>query len=394
MKQGYVRLGDICTACGGYTPQPSLLFEDGPIPYFKVSDMNREGNNPVLHHTDLFLKEAKKTFPAGAVVFPKNGGAVYTNKKRILSAPSVVDLNTGVAIPREDLINESYFFYFFSSIDFRKFVKEGTLPVLRIKELCDLPLYLPPLPEQQRIVEFLDTEFAKIDALKANAEKNLQHAKDLFQAALKEELTPKEGWKTKKLGEVCNIFGRIGFRGYTTKDIVSSPEEGAISLSPSNIQDGRMDYSKCTYISWYKYEESPEIMISNGDILLVKTGSSYGKSALVERLPHEATINPQFVVLKEMKVNNKFLAYQIRTKRAKDEFDKFVSGTAIPTFSQAKLSGLHIFIPPLPEQTEIVSRLDAISECCKTLQTNYERTIALCDDMKQALLRKAFNGEL
>ena len=196
----------------------------------------------------------------------------------------------------------------------------------------------------------------------------------------------KEGWKMVKLGEICEIFGRIGFRGYTTKDIVQSPKDGAISLSPSNIQNGKMDYSKCTYISWYKYNESPEIMISNGDILLVKTGSSYGKSALVEHLPHEATINPQSVVLKNFKIYNKFLAYQIRTKRIKDEFDKFVSGTAIPTFSQAKLSEVLICLPPLEEQHRIVSILYASFEKIDALKKNAEENLKNAKALFQQVL--------
>ena len=196
----------------------------------------------------------------------------------------------------------------------------------------------------------------------------------------------KDGWKMVKLGEVCEIFGRIGFRGYTTKDIVQSPKDGAISLSPSNIQNGKMDYSTCTYISWYKYNESPEIMISNGDILLVKTGSSYGKSALVEHLPHEATINPQSVVLKNFKIYNKFLAYQIRTKRIKDEFDKFVSGTAIPTFSQAKLSEVLICLPPLEEQHRIVSILDASFEKIDALKKNAEENLKNAKALFQQVL--------
>ena len=196
----------------------------------------------------------------------------------------------------------------------------------------------------------------------------------------------KEGWRMVKLGDVCEIFGRIGFRGYTTKDIVSSSDEGAISLSPANIQDGKMDYSKCTYISWFKYEESPEIMIFNGDILLVKTGSSYGKSALVEKLPHKATINPQSVVLKNFKINNKFLAYQLRTQRIKDEFDRFVSGTAIPTFSQAKLSEVLICYPPLEEQHRIVSILDATFEKIDKLKANAEENLKNAKALFQQVL--------
>ena len=137
-----------------------------------------------------------------------------------------------------------------------------------------------------------------------------------------------------------------------------------------------MDYSKCTYISWFKYEESPEIKIFDGDILLVKTGSSYGKSALVENLPHAATINPQSVVLKNMKINTRFFAYQLRTYRVRDEFDKFVSGTAIPTFSQAKLSTVSIYFPSEEEQQRIVSRLDSLSAHVRELEEVTQKTIA------------------
>ena len=77
-------------------------------------------------------------------------------------------------------------------------------------------------------------------------------------------------WRWVRLEEVASIYGRIGFRGYTTQDLVSEGD-GAITLSPSNIVDAKMDYSSCTYISWQKYEESPEIKIKNDDILLVKT---------------------------------------------------------------------------------------------------------------------------
>jgi len=213
---------------------------------------------------------------------------------------------------------------------------------LDFKGYVSICVKYPSLSEQQRIVALLDAEFAKIDALKANAEKNLQNAKDLFQAALKKELEPKEGWKKKTIKDVCSIFGRIGYRGYTRNDLVDNAVDGAITLSPSNIVDNEMVYDKVTYISWFKYEESPEIMIFDDDILLVKTGSSYGKCALVKNLPHKATINPQFVVLKNININRGFLSYYLRTPYSKARFDEFVSGTAIPTFSQASLGNMAI----------------------------------------------------
>ena len=71
------------------------------------------------------------------------------------------------------------------------------------------------------------------------------------------------------LSDLCVIKGRIGYRGYTTEDIVKRGD-GAIALSPSNI-DGKLVYNDDTYISWDKYNESPEIMVKVGDIIFVKT---------------------------------------------------------------------------------------------------------------------------
>lgn len=279
--------------------------------------------------------------------------------------------------------------------DFYRYIeplqKGANYPAVTDKIVKQFQIPIPALAEQQQIVSFLDSEFEKIDALKANAETQLQAAKDLFQKALKEMLTPKDGWEEKKLGEVGNICGRIGFRGYTTKDMVNSPLEGAITLSPSNIQDGEMNYSKCQYISWFKYEESPEIMVQDEDVLIVKTGSSYGKSALVRNLPHKATINPQFVVIKDIKINNSLFAYLIKTPWVQKCFDDFVAGTAIPTFSQANLSKVELSFPVNNiEQTKIVAHLDTLSAKIKQLEKNYSETITLCNDLKQSLLKRIF----
>ena len=102
-----------------------------------------------------------------------------------------------------------------------------------------------------------------------------------------------EEWEVSKLEQYVDIFGRIGFRGYTTNDIVNEGE-GAISYSPSNIIDYSVIDNNNTYISWSKYDESPEIQIKTGDVLYVKTGSSYGKTGIVNKLSNKATINPHW----------------------------------------------------------------------------------------------------
>ena len=320
------------------------------------------------------------------------GRAVQYSKKE--NETIIHGMNLLRLVPTKDVLSSFLVYQFYTAFFRNQIVSISHQSVnqasFNTTNLKNLKLKVPPLSEQQSIVDYLDSAFAKIDAIKTNAEKALNEAKALFQASLKEMLEPKEGWEEKTLGEICDIFGRIGFRGYTTKDLVQSPSDGAISLSPSNIQDGKMDYSKLTYISWFKYEESPEIKIFNGDILLVKTGSSYGKSALVQGLPHEATINPQSVVLKNCKINNAFFAYQLRTSRVLDEFNRFVSGTAIPTFSQAKLSTVSIQYPSNDEQQSIVDYLDSLKSKVDRLQENYDKISQECDALKQAILRQVF----
>ena len=202
-----------------------------------------------------------------------------------------------------------------------------------------------------------------------------------------------EGWEWCNLGLITDVFGRIGFRGYTKNDLVAKGK-GAITLSPSNIIDNKMDYSSCTYISWAKYEESPEIMIHNNDILLVKTGSSYGKSAFVEDLPEKATINPQFVVLKETRINPQFLCYFLQSNYAKVNFDKLVVGTAIPTFSQANLNAMYIAFPGINEQKRIVNKILELLKYIDTINDEKKCLQSVILQTKSKILDLAIHGKL
>ena len=191
-------------------------------------------------------------------------------------------------------------------------------------------------------------------------------------------------WILKPIGEVCQIFGRIGFRGYTVNDIVKE-SEGALSISPSNIQDNKIDFKKCTYISWFKYEESPEIKIFNGDILLVKTGSTFGKTAIIKGLPIKATINPQLVVLKQVKIDNYYLAYTMMFNVVQNQIITAIAGGAIPTLSQQLVSKFKIPLPPTKaEQTAIATALNDSD----ALITQLEKLIAKKKAIKQGAMQE------
>ena len=170
-----------------------------------------------------------------------------------------------------------------------------------------------------------------------------------------QELCP-NGVEYKTLGEISEIKGRIGFRGYTRADQVDKGN-GAISLSPSNIIDGDIDFETCTYISWSKYDESPEIMVSKGDIIFCKT-ASVGKTALVKHLPEKATINPQLVLIKNIKCNSAYLSYVLKTPHFQSQVYKIKGLGTIPTISQKDFQELSVPVPPLEVQCEIVRILD------------------------------------
>ena len=155
-----------------------------------------------------------------------------------------------------------------------------------------------------------------------------------------------------------------------------------------------MDFGKCTYISWAKYNESPEIMVQCGDILLVKTGSSYGKCAFVKDLPKEATINPQFVVLKHTQIDSKYLTCVLQSSYARQCYDDFVLGTAIPTFTQVVLGNMYIPLPSIAEQKRIVDSIEDWSAFIEQLEFG---RLKLQDTIKQAkskILDLAIHGKL
>lgn len=194
-------------------------------------------------------------------------------------------------------------------------------------------------------------------------------------------------WKEVRLGDVCEIYGRIGFRGYTTNDLVDTPKEGAISLSPKNIINGELNLDKCTYIKWDKYYESPEIMINPNEIIITKTGSSVGRTTFVRRVVHPMTLNPQLVVLKNISENAEFLSYYIKSALFQSVLKSIVVGSAIPTLSQKNLANLIINVPKeVAYQHRIASILSSLD---RKIELNNKINADL-EEMAQAIFKNWF----
>ena len=265
---------------------------------------------------------------------------------------------------------EGKFLYYYLTTKTEFFRKKAKANSVKLPQLCvaDTDDYLVPYPslqEQKRIVGILDTFTASIDNLKeqiAQRRKQFEYYRDQLL-----DLEGKEGVEMKKLGEVCDIKGRIGFRGYTREDQVGKGE-GALTLTATNIVNQHINYQNNTYITWEKYYESPEIMVNEEDIIVCQRGS-IGKIAMVVNLKEKATINPQLLLLKNIKCNNRFLIHYLLCRFFQEALNKIIGHGTVQMIAQKDLKELQIpLITNSREQQRIVSILDTFEASIQNLE--------------------------
>lgn len=330
--------------------------------------------------------------------------------------PTFAGYHTIIARPKYDY-NYRFIAYFFDSLEYRTQIQREVvgIKVFSITQaiLKNTNLILPTVQEQTTIASFLDRKTAEIDQIIANKQKLIALYEEEKQAIINHAVTKgldpnvkmkdsgvewlgeiPEGWEVKRIRQVAKIFGRIGYRGYTVADLV--PEgEGAITISPSNMKEYHMDFNSCTYLSWEKYEESPEIKINNGDLLFVKTGSTYGKTSYVSNLPMEATINPQIIVFKEINCNSKLLWYNLKSENILFQVEGTVVGGTIPTISQAKISNYYFPITPeLKEQQFIVEYIEKECSRLDAIISKFNKQIDLLQEYRTTLISEVVTGKI
>ncbi len=195
-------------------------------------------------------------------------------------------------------------------------------------------------------------------------------------------------WEQRKLGGLVKLNGRIGFRGYTEEDIISKEEGGILTFSPTNIVDNRLN-TRCknTYITRYKYDESPEIKIHNGDILFVKTGSTLGKSALVTGLFEDATLNPQIVVMRVQSGEEQFFAVALTTLTILQQVNAAKIGGAVPTLTETKIKDFDIKVPKSNDEKLMIGQFFRNLD---NLITLHQRKLEKLKNIKKSLLEKMF----
>jgi len=333
---------------------------DKSIPSMIVSASDKKRQSCTVEEGDIFVTPSSETIDDighSAVVTETIPNAVYSYhimRYRLF---------------QKNMLLSYYINYSFDTDSVKKQILQKAQGLTRFglskDKFSSIIIPIPSLEEQERIVGILDTFTAAIDNLKKQIEERRKQYEFYRDQLL--DLEGKPGVEPKTLGEVCDIRGRIGFRGYTRNDQVDEGQ-GALSLSPGNIVNSKIFYNNSTFITWDKYEESPEIKIFNNDILLCKTGSTVGKVVVIENLPCKATINPQLVVLKNISINKKLLFYLLGTYKVQSTVKALAGVGSVPNISQAKLGGIELLIPPISQQQQIVEKLDAFESSIANLE--------------------------
>ena len=240
----------------------------------------------------------------------------------------------------------------------------GSRKAKRIHEetFLNMPMQAPIKSEQEKIAKTLNSLNNTIQLHERKYEELTIIKQALLQKLFpkKDEIKPEvryenfsDAWEQRKLGEVVNLRGRIGFRGYKQTDLVDKGQ-GAISFSPADIDEfGNVLNCNNKYISWAKYDESPEIQIAQGDILFTKT-ASIGKIGYITKLREKATINPQIALITPLKnENGYFIFLSLRLDQFTKKVRNIIGGSSVPTLSQEKLKLLTFMYPDTSEQKEI-----------------------------------------
>ena len=368
---------------------------DGDIPWCRIEDiegryLNGSKSGKMVTH-ELAEKMNMHLCPKGTVISACS--ASIGNQ-----AITTVDCYTNqtfiglVADPK--ILNNIYLYYFLESQKSAlcELGMGATIKYISQDKYKRMQIPIPSLSEQQRIVDILDEAFEKIDVLKANAEQNLQDAKALFQAALREELEPKDGWKTVCIGDIAEIKG--GKRVPKGYKLETTPTGYPYIRVADFNENGSVDTDDIHYISKEVHNAIKRYIITTEDIYISIAGT-IGKSGIIPEELNGANLteNACRLVLKG-NLNNKYIYYCTINKTFKKQISKLTMQAAQPKLAITRLATATLNIPSRKDQDRIVEVLNNLNDRCKALQTNYDKTLTLCDDLKQALLRKAFNGEL
>ena len=396
MKSGWVikKLGEVCELIGGGTPSiHESSYYGGNIPWATVRDMNCR----VIEKTERTItrkgleNSASNVIPAGNVIISTHVGL---GKVCFVAQDTAINQDLKGVIPLADTIQRSFLYYWFLSIA-EYLEKSGTGSTVRGVKLDfvkNLEFPVPSLPEQKRIVAKIDAAFEKIDKLKANAERNLANAKELFQSALDEAMRPKKGWVEKRLGEHYTItsskrvfkdqWKNSGVPFYRAREIVRLARDGYV--------DNELFISEEMFKEYGEKYGLPRV----DDIMITGVGT-LGVCYVVKEDDRFYFKDGNIIWLKKnsRELDSRFVEYCFLTDAVKKQVHAN-HGTTVGTYTIEMAKATVVYAPSIEEQVSIANDCNLFRESFVRLQQNYTRQIADCAEMRQSVLRDAFEGRL
>lgn len=388
----WVRLGAIAEIVTGGTPSKKHPeYYGGNFPFYKPSDLDQ--GRLTYDASEYLSEEGKKV----SRIIHKNSTAVCCigsiGKCGYLMCEGTTNQQINSAIPK---INSLCLYYYLCTENFVQnllsMASATTIAIVNKSKMESCAFPLPPLSEQQRIVERIEELFAKLD----EAKERLQEVADSFAVrkaailhkAFTGELTKQwrcengvsdESWEEKKLGEVVLLLSGQDFPPAK----YNSDGNGIPYITGASNFDN-------THVLINRWTDEPSVIAQKNDVLLVCKGSGYGKTIIADF--KEAHIARQIMALRVKEIiDNKLLLYYLRNK---NRFIKEQGQGLIPGLSRKVILSLTINLPTLPEQHEIVRLIDDLLAREHKAQQATEQALASIDLMKKSILARAFRGEL
>ena len=393
MKKGweYKKLMDVCDFQGGSQPPKSQWIEHECPGYIRMLQIRDFTQSRMVKPEYIKITDKIRVCNSDDIMIGRYGASVGKILTGLSGAYNVALMRS---IPNEEIISKDFLKYYLKSYVFQDFLKNSignraAQAGFSKEDLSPLLIPVPPLSEQQRIVSYLDSAFAKIDAVAKNAEASLNEAKALFQSALTKMMEPKEGWEEKTLSMLgeskVGPFGSLLHK----KDYI---EGGIPIINPMHIVKGKISPNHKFTVSIAKLNKDlSSYLMHTNDIVIGRRGEM-GRCAIVKPSQNGFVCGTGSIFFrpKTSIVNPRFLLTALLSSKSKKEMEALAGGATMLNLSSKSLSNLSIDIPSLQEQCAIVSTLDSLKSKVDQLQSNLSLTLTECTALKQAILRQTF----
>ena len=385
-------LGDVCRVIGGGTPSKNNAeYYSGEIPWATVRDLRSD----VITETECkitkaaVVSSATNIIPGGNVVIATRVGL---GKVCLLGQDTAINQDLRGIVPiNSKVLSVRFLFWWLKSIA-DSIIAEGTgatVQGVKLPFVKSLQIPVPPLPEQQRIVEILDEAFEGIATAKANAEKNLQNARALFESHLQSVFTQRgEGWVDRTLDQVCIV--ERGSSPRPIKNYFTTDPDGVNWIKIGDTEEGgKYVYSTAQKITPEGAKQSR--FVKEGDFILTNS-MSYGRPYIMKTSGY--IHDGWFVLRLNISIDTDYFYYLLSSRFVQSQFAKLASGSVVKNISGDLVKKAVLPIPPLAHQHVIVEKLLEISAETKRLESIYQQKLVELEALKKSLLDQAFTGNL